>query len=286
MRAVAVIPACNEADCLPGALASLKREGLEALVVANGCTDATANLARAAGAMVIETPVLQGGVGAARAIGLAAALNEGASVLFTMDADCTLAPGSAAAIWRGLGRADAVFGRVVPNASEFTALPLAVRRHGSAEDRRNALLGLIEAAIADCPWNPFPAHGTSPGALIAWHAAAYLAVGGVAPVPCHEDRLMAAALVGGGFRVARPWDAVVIASCRQRGRAPSGMAHTIALRARAGPQLIAEAFVLERECLALERRLSALMPRRNWPDLPSLSTKGDDDVPSFEQASV
>ncbi len=285
-RAVAVIPARDEADRLLKALSSLRREGLAALVVANGCTDATAELARAEGATVIETPALVGGVGAARAIGLEAALDRGARILFTTDADCTLAPGCVAAVSRALERADAVFGRVVPEKTEFASLPRLVQRHGSAEDRRDSLRALIASAVAKRQWDPFPAHGQNPGALIAWRASTYRAVGGIHPVSCHEDRRMAAALIGRGLRIARPWDAVVVASCRLRGRAPGGMADTIAERTLAGTRLAANAVALERECAGLERRLAALVPRADWPSLPSLSTKGDDNVPSFQQASV
>ena len=283
---VAVVPARDEATRLPDLLASLRREGLQALVVANGCTDGTAALARAAGAAVIETPALDGGVGEARAIGLAEAHRMGAPVLLTVDADCRLAPGTARTVLRALVRADAVFGRVEPDAGEFAALPATVRRHGAAEDRCDALRALIDATVADCPWNPFPAHGQSPGALIAWHAPAYVATGGIDPVPCHEDRRMAATLVARGLRVARPWDAVVFASCRLRGRAPGGMAATIASRARAGDRLLAEAVVLERDCAALEARLASLMPRALWPRLPALTGTADDDGGPLRRASA
>lgn len=285
-RAIIVIPARDEAHRLPAALASCRISSLAAVVVANGCSDATAVLSRDAGAFVIETPALEGGVGEARLIGLAAALEQGAEVLLTMDADCTLAPGSVAAVMRALDHADAVFGRVAPDAAEFARLPETVRRHGMSEDRRDGLRALIDSATAACPWNPFPAHAQSPGALIAWHASVYRSVGGIDPVPCHEDRRMAAALARHDFRIARPWDAVSIASCRLRGRAPGGMADTIAARARAGRRLIAETHALERECAALERRLSDLVPRSDWPQLPSTPTIGDDHVSPFQQASV
>ena len=76
-RALAVVPARNEATRLPRALRALRAQGVDALVVANGCTDATASVARQAGASVIETPILRGGVGEARRIGMAAALDAG-----------------------------------------------------------------------------------------------------------------------------------------------------------------------------------------------------------------
>ncbi|WP_165351957.1 glycosyltransferase [Salipiger sp. IMCC34102] len=285
-QAIVVIPARNEAALLPAALASLRQEGLAALVVANGCTDATAALARAAGVDVIETPALDGGVGAARAIGLAAAMDRGAEILFTVDADCRLAPGTAATVRRALGQADAVFGRVVPNAADFALLPAEVRRHGLAEDRRDGLRALIASAAAARLWDPFPAHAQSPGALIAWRVTAYRATGGIARVACHEDRQMAATLAVQGLRVARPWGAVTIASCRLTGRAPGGMADTIAQRTRLGARLVREAADLERECAELEQRLSAFIPRADWPDLPTLSTEGDENVSSFQQATV
>lgn len=49
-----VIPAHNEERVLPRLLASLADERLEIIVVANGCSDATADVARAAGVRVVE----------------------------------------------------------------------------------------------------------------------------------------------------------------------------------------------------------------------------------------
>ncbi|MGR3541183.1 MAG: glycosyltransferase [Hasllibacter sp.] len=255
----AVIPARDEAARLPAALAALAGQGARALVVANGCADATARVARACGAAVIETGPLPGGVGQARAIGLAAA-PPGAAFWMTTDADCTLAPGAVAALAAALERADAAFGRVEPDRAEFARLPAAVRRHGRLEDRAAALRALIDGRLAALPWNPAPCHGQSPGALIAWRPEAYAAVGGIEPVPCHEDRRMAEALDGAGLRVARPWAGAVRASCRLSGRAPGGMAATIA--ARAAPafraELAARTRALAAECRALERRLTEL----------------------------
>ena len=283
MTVVAVIPARDEAARLPRALAALRRDGVEAVVVANGCRDATAAVARAAGAAVIETPALSGGVGAARALGLAAALARGPDWLLTTDADCTLAPGTVAALARALRAADAAFGRVVPEPAEFARLPRAVRRHGTLEDRRDALAALLAGLDAAQPWNPQPCHGQSPGALIAWRPSAYAAAGGIEPVPCHEDRRMAAALDRAGLRVARPWDAVVTASCRLRGRAPGGMAATIAARTRA--DLAAETRALARACARLEARLARRLPRAAWPALPGMPADGTPASPLSEPAA-
>ena len=68
-----VLPALDEALALPGVLAGLPA-GYAALVVDNGSTDGTAELARSLGATVVTEP--RRGFGAACAAGLAAATTE------------------------------------------------------------------------------------------------------------------------------------------------------------------------------------------------------------------
>ena len=56
-RVAVLVPAHNEATLIASTLASIRpqlREGDQLLVVADNCTDQTANLARAAGAHVVE----------------------------------------------------------------------------------------------------------------------------------------------------------------------------------------------------------------------------------------
>jgi glycosyltransferase involved in cell wall biosynthesis len=56
-RVVALIPALNEEASLPGVLAALLDQGVsQVLVVDNGSTDRTAELARAGGAQVVSEP--------------------------------------------------------------------------------------------------------------------------------------------------------------------------------------------------------------------------------------
>ena len=255
---LAVIPARDEAARIPAAIAALRAAGADVLVVANGCTDRTAAVAGSHGAAVLETGAAPGGVGAARRAGMAAAraLAPRATVLLTSDADCRLAPGALPALLCAFGRADAAMGRVLPDPAEFARLPAAVRRHGDLEDLRDALLAEIGAFAEPRAHDPMPRHGQSPGALMAFRAAAYDAVGGFAPLPCSEDRDIARRLVLAGLRVAHPWKAVVFASCRLDGRAPGGMADTIAHRARA--DLTHETRRLEVQCRRLTRLVRAL----------------------------
>ena len=275
---LAVVPARNEERRLPTALAALHMAGADALVVANGCTDGTAGVAMTGGAAVLVTEAASGGVGAARRAGMAAArsLAPRAPILLTSDADCRIAPDALPALLRALERADAAMGRVVPEPAEFACLPAAVRRHGDLEDARDALLAEIGAFAEPRAHDPMPRHGQCPGALMAFHAAAYDAVDGFAALSCAEDRDIARRLVLAGLRVAHPWDAVVFASCRLDGRAAGGMADTIATRARA--DLSRETRRLEAQCEHLSRLARALradgagalgeLPIHLRPDVP------------------
>lgn len=86
MRVCAVIPALNEAtriaDVIRGALQYVDT----VIVVADGSTDGTPEVARKAGARVIEH-VINCGAGAATMTGLRSALKLGYSVAVTIDAD-------------------------------------------------------------------------------------------------------------------------------------------------------------------------------------------------------
>lgn len=81
IRTDVVLPCLNEAAALPGVLRSLPTDA-RAIVVDNGSTDGSADIARAAGALVVEAP--RRGYGAAVHAGLCAAT---APVVAFCDAD-------------------------------------------------------------------------------------------------------------------------------------------------------------------------------------------------------
>lgn len=88
MRVSLIIPALNEAECLGALLAEIPPEAIhELIVVDNGSTDATAEVARRAGAMVVGER--RRGYGHACAAGAAAA--RGAILVF-MDGDGSFVP--------------------------------------------------------------------------------------------------------------------------------------------------------------------------------------------------
>lgn len=105
-----VLPCLDEAAALPGVLAALP-EGYRAIVVDNGSTDGSAEVARAHGARVVTEP--RRGFGAAVHAGLLAAE---ADLVAILDADGSLDPGDlprlAALVLAG--DADLVLGRRRP----------------------------------------------------------------------------------------------------------------------------------------------------------------------------
>jgi hypothetical protein len=89
-RIVVVSPAYDEADTVGDVIRSIPREteGLQVIpvVVSDGSDDGTADVAREAGALVTELPIRRGG-GLALRVGYEIALELGAEIIVTMDAD-------------------------------------------------------------------------------------------------------------------------------------------------------------------------------------------------------
>ena len=84
-----VIPALNEAESLPHVLRAMPEVGC-VFVIDNGSTDATPDVARAAGATVIDQP--DRGYGNACQAGIAAAIRAGAPIIVILDGDYSFAP--------------------------------------------------------------------------------------------------------------------------------------------------------------------------------------------------
>ena len=108
-----ILPCLDEADALPAALAGLP-DRWPVLVVDNGSTDATGDVARACGARVVVEP--QRGYGAAVHAGLLAAR---ADVVAVLDGDGSLDAGVLPAMADAVisGRADLAVGRRVPDSA-------------------------------------------------------------------------------------------------------------------------------------------------------------------------
>lgn len=121
MRVSLIIPALNEAECLGPLLAELPTDLIhQVIVVDNGSSDNTAEVARMGGAQVIAEP--RRGYGYACAAGAAAA---GGDVLAFMDGDGSFMPTELSELLEPLaeGRADLVLGSRVLNSLQKAAIP-------------------------------------------------------------------------------------------------------------------------------------------------------------------
>ncbi len=93
MNIAVIIPALNEAECLPRLIAAIPRSAtdrLEIVVVDNGSTDETAAVAQAAGARVVVEP--RRGYGFACAAGVKAAQTLSPEVVVFLDGDYSFDP--------------------------------------------------------------------------------------------------------------------------------------------------------------------------------------------------
>ncbi|MFG2450129.1 glycosyltransferase [Streptomyces sp. NPDC048512] len=189
------------------------------VVAADACTDATATLAVHEGASVV--PTWHRNVGAARAAGVSHALtllaDAGPDVWLAMtDADSTVPTTWIAhqLAWAHRGY-DAVLGTI--RLASTTVGALHVARHDAEYFRTRRLTGTKSR------WEHPHVHGANLGVS----AAAYLRVGGFAPLPTGEDHDLAVRLSTTGHRIARTDRHPVRTASRLRGRAPGGLAELL-----------------------------------------------------------
>ena len=135
-----ILPALNEAKALPWVLERMP-EGYRAIVVDNGSTDGTADVARALGATVVEEN--QRGFGAACWAGLCAA--DAATVCF-MDADASFDPAELPSVAEGVlsGQADLVLGARRADSSAWPLHARLANRALALELRRRTGLRLTD----------------------------------------------------------------------------------------------------------------------------------------------
>lgn len=214
-----VVPAHDEEALLPACLAALRPAvravsiPVHVLVVADSCSDRTADLARAGGARVIS--IRARSVGAARAAGMAellritAGCDPAATWLATTDADTVVPPG-----W--------------------------LRRQ---LEYANAGWDVVLGTVIVADWDGHPPHvpyafealygyGTGPhphvhGANLGIRASAYRAAGGFPPLRTAEDHALLANATEAGRPVLQAGDIAVETSARRQARAPRGFSHLL-----------------------------------------------------------
>ncbi|MBD3734012.1 MAG: glycosyltransferase family 2 protein [Sphingopyxis sp.] len=147
------IPCLNEAEDLPATLAALPRriagiDTIEILVIDDGSTDNTAQVARTWGAHHVVSHRTNRGLAAAFQSGLDAALRAGADIVVNTDADGQYAGEDIATIVAPIveGRADIVIGdRGVADNAHFGPIKRRLQRLGSAVVQRLANVEVSDA---------------------------------------------------------------------------------------------------------------------------------------------
>lgn len=220
-RVVVVVPAHDEERLIGDALRALRgaadvvapRVETTVVVVANGCADATAAQARAAGAVVIELPVAN--VGAARAAGFAWALEQ---------------PGPLDRLWVSTTDADS---RVSPR---WLAAQLSAADAGAELYLGTVALGAADRALFagwvagyDSSFESPGPHGHVHGASMGMRARTYARSGGFSALAVGEDVDLVTRVSADGGPIA--WDATcpVLTSARLAARAPAGVARDLEL---------------------------------------------------------
>ena len=143
MKLIIQIPAWNEEEDLPETLAALPSsidgvDEIEVLVVDDGSTDRTAEVAREAGAEVLRMPVHRG-LAVAFSAGLRNAVERGADVIVNTDADNQYDARDIPALVQPIldGSAQMVIGdRQVASLSHFSSMKRLLQKLGSSVVRR------------------------------------------------------------------------------------------------------------------------------------------------------
>ena len=211
----AVIGACLDAVLAAASDLALCGEAVAVHVVLDACTDCTFEIVRSraalwarAGVCLGWSTIEAGQVGAARAAGAAALLGAGARWLAFTDADTRVSPH-----WLAAQLAldvDVVCGSVAVD--DWSA-------HGIDADRLRVHFART--------YQDRDGHRHIHGANLGVAAPAYLAAGGFAPVACHEDVLLVAALESFGARFAWSARPRVFTSARKDARARGGFGDTL-----------------------------------------------------------
>lgn len=144
MKLIIQIPCFNEAKSLPQTIAALPRSipgirAIELLVIDDGSTDRTADVARSLGVQHIERHRTNRGLAAAFRTGLQRAIDEGADIIVNTDADNQYEGADIAKLVTPLidGRADLVIGdRGVGDNAHFGPVKRHLQKVGSAVVRR------------------------------------------------------------------------------------------------------------------------------------------------------
>jgi hypothetical protein len=127
--------------------------------------------------------------------------------------------------------AEAVLGRIDLD-EDGKLLPAALHRRGELEDTYEKLLTELSWLLDPLEHNPWPHHATISGASLGITRTAYCSVGRLPRVALGEDKALIALLSRQDARIRYSPTIQVITSGRTSGRAPGGVADTLAIRSK------------------------------------------------------
>lgn len=248
LRVSVIIPAKDESANLPSTLAALAAQtdlhgqplpaaSFEVIVLANNCTDATADVVRQQAArfphLVLHAselclPAARAHVGRARRLLMDEAcarlerVGQPGGIIASTDADTRVAPTWLAATQAEVAAgADAVGGRILTNIAGRALAPL--RRLQARDTAYRQLCARLEVLLDPAPADPWPRHHQHFGASLALTASAYRRVGGLPEVRFLEDEALCQALRRHDLALRHSPHVQVLTSARRRGRVEVGL---------------------------------------------------------------
>ena len=253
---VIAIPVRNEEGLIGACLTAIGQQSAvprpHVMLLLNNTTDRTAWVARevAAGLPLTLTilehdfPPVEQTAGHARCLVMQQAADRvrPGGVLLCTDADGRVAPDWLAAnLFHVRHGADAVAGRVLLDAADAAAIPVALHEADAREVAYATILDEIACLLDPDPADPWPRHTEHSGASICVTLDAYHRCSGIPAVSLGEDRAFFAALRGIDARIRHAPEVIVTVSGRVVGRARGGMADTIRRRLTAPDPFIDDA---------------------------------------------
>ena len=257
-----VVPVRNEAENLEATLQALTgqvdlngkpldRNRYEIIVLANNCSDDSANIARrfarthpiAIHVVELTLSPEQAYIGWVRkrlmdeAYRRLASLGRDRGIIASTDGDTQVTPTWVAAIIDEINRgADAVGGRIITNPRERAALDSVTRLYFLRYVGYRYLVAQLEALLDPTPSDPVPRHHQNFGASLAVTAQVYAQAGGVPPVRTPEDVAFHQALERIDARFRHSPNVRVMTSARTIGRIKDGLAGRLTQLAALGHQ--------------------------------------------------
>jgi glycosyltransferase involved in cell wall biosynthesis len=240
-RCAIAIPARNEVDLITRCLEALAAQTVGpnrflTVVLANNCSDATADKARhfrGLPNLIIEEvrfapEAAHAGAARRAVVDIAASLSD---IVLTTDADCIADPDWVEAMIDAFARgADAVAGAVSGDWEELRHQPPEALAIGKLEWDYLAVIAEAEAVFDPRSHDPWPRHAQQCGANLGITCAMLETVGGIPSIATGEDRALIATVEAAGGKVRHDPRPHVTASARTAGRASGGMADALATR--------------------------------------------------------